>query len=197
MALSPRLRWCALSGLIGVVAFITDWLILGATRSGYSPVGDAISELAVPGTSTRGAMTVGFVAFGVGVPLYALALRRALPGPAWISALTTGLATIGVAAAPLRVADAAHGIAAGVGYVTLVGVPLLAVFSFRARNARGWMWASVACGLASTIALTASLAEPGHGLTQRLGLGITDLWIIATAWTMWHSGRLPAAGRSA
>jgi len=43
-------------------------------------------------------MTAGFTIFGIGVPIYAIGLRSALEGPAWITAMLTPL----LAARPLR-----------------------------------------------------------------------------------------------
>jgi hypothetical protein len=81
-------------------------------------VHDAISRLAAVHAPTQALMTGGFVAFGVGVPLYGLALRRTIDGPAWIAAVATGLATLGVAATPLDTSsgvDRLHGVFASVG----------------------------------------------------------------------------------
>src|SRR4051794_19526616 len=80
---SGVLAW---GGVVGPVAFATAWATLGASSPGYSPTHDAISLLAATSASTQPAMTAGFVAFGVGVSLYAIALRSTLPGPAWTAA---------------------------------------------------------------------------------------------------------------
>jgi hypothetical membrane protein len=191
-ALTGTERRLALGGIIGVGGFVGAWVACGLARDGYSPVDDAISRLAESGTSGRGWMTAGFVAFGVGVPLYSLALRRALDGPAWITALTTGIATLGVAAFPLGDADTAHAIAAVTGYATLAATPALATITFRRRGASRWATASAACAVGSAALLTASIAtDRYHGASQRLGLLVTDGWIVATAWTMWRRARLP------
>lgn len=184
-------RWLAACGIVGVVGFVAAWIACGVARDGYSPVDDAISELAEVGAPGRAWMTAGFVVFGVGVPLYARALRTALPGPAWIAATVTGLATLGVAATPLGGADAAHGAFAVLGYASLAATPLLAAPTFRRAGADGWARASIACGACSAVLLAASTFEPGHGASQRVGLLITDAWIVATAWSMLRSGRLP------
>jgi len=180
----------ALAGIAGVGGFIGAWASAGAVRDGYSPVHDAISQLAAIDAPNRSLMTGGFVAFGVGIPIYAQALRRALPGPAWIAATLTGLSTLGVAASPLGRADTAHYLFAGAGYITLAATPLLASRTFRTEGSRTWATWSTRCGLGSAAVLTASLADPGHGITQRLGLGITDAWIVASAWSLYRSGRV-------
>ncbi len=174
----------AWGGIIGPAAFISAWAAGGAIRSGYSPVEDAISRLAALGASTRPLMSAGFVAFGVGVPLYATALRRALPGPAWTAAVATGLATVGVAATPLdssEAIDTLHGVFAGTGYATLAATPLLAA---RPLAAAGHRWAaatSLALGAAAAACLAATLVGERHGLWQRLGLTIGDAWLLASA----------------
>lgn len=152
---------------------------------------DAISRLAAAGAPTRAGMTAGFIVFGAGLPAYAVALRRFLPGPAWIAAATTGLATLGVAALPLDAGvDAAHGAFAGVGYVSLAAVPLCAAVPLNRAGRRGWAAASVVTGLVSAASLAATLAGSRHGLFQRAGLTVTDLWVAATAAAM-MSGRWP------
>ena len=60
-------RWLALGGVIGPVAFVGSWAILGATTPGYSPVNGAISDLAAVDASSRAPMTAGFVVFGLGL----------------------------------------------------------------------------------------------------------------------------------
>ena len=79
-------------------------------------------------------MTAGFVVFGVGLPLYAWALRRVVPRPVWVAAAATGVATLAVAAAPLEhsaTTDRWHGVFAGIGYATLAATPLLAARPLR------------------------------------------------------------------
>ena len=126
-------------------------------------------------------MTAGFVSFGIGVPLFAQALRTALPGRAWIAATITGIATLGVASAPLGRYDTAHNVFATIGYVSLAATPLIAAKALRLFGATRLANASIGCGLASAILLAASTIDAGHGLTQRLGLGVTDLWIVTAA----------------
>ena len=78
---------------MGPAAFVAAWAVSGATTDGYSPVHDAISDLAAVGAPTRVAMTAGFVVFGVGLIAFGFALRTALDGHAWVAALATGACT--------------------------------------------------------------------------------------------------------
>ena len=128
----------AWGGVVGPAVFIADWAILGLTRPGYSPVGDAISRLAETGASTRPAMTSGFVAYGIGLIGYGLALRRAVPGPAWLFGVGTGVATFGVAAFPLGTptSGAIHAAFAVTGYAGLVAVPAAVAVTLTAEGRR-------------------------------------------------------------
>jgi hypothetical protein len=181
--MTRRLRFLALGGVLGPLAFVGAWVFAGATTPGYSPVDDAISDLAAVGASTRVVMTIGFVAFGCGLIAFGAALRAIHFGPAWIPAVATGAATIGVAATPLGgwSGDGAHAAFAGVGYATLVALPLLAATSFAAIGRRAWAYASVLTAGISGAFLLASTLDTNHGLWQRLGLTVGDTWIVVTA----------------
>jgi hypothetical protein len=182
----------ALGGVVGPVGFVGAWSLAGVSARHYSAVHDAISRLAESGASTRVAMTAGFVAFGVGVPVYATALRVTLDGWAWATALATGAATLGVAAVPLGspTSDTVHGCFATAGYLTLVATPLLASRSFARSGRSAWAVASVLSGIVSGACLLATVPGPAHGLFQRLGLGAVDIWIVATAIELMRTGRL-------
>ena len=177
-------RRCALGGIIGPTAFVAAWSIGSAVASHYSVIDDAISHLAEVGAPTRALMSAGFVVFGVGLPIYSLASREALPGWSWVTAAATGLATLGVAAAPLgrsSSGDTVHGLFAGAGYVTLALTPLLAAGPLRRAGRRGWARFSIAVGAGAGISLLATTATDLDGLFQRLGLTAVDVWIVATA----------------
>ena len=136
-------------------------------------------------------MTAGFVVFGVAVPIYALALRRALVGGAWVAAIVCGVATLGVAAVPLgRGSDGWHGTFAGIGYVALTLVPTLAVVPLR-RSGRG-RWALTSAVLAAVAAscLVATTVGPAHGLFQRAGLAAGDVWLVMSAVVILRGRRL-------
>jgi hypothetical protein len=181
---SARIRLLALGGVIGPLTFVGCWAIAGAVTHGYSAIDDAISDLAaVDATTTRLAMTVGFVVFGVGLVAFGLALRPTLAGGAWIAAIATGGCTIAVAATPLGgwSGDSVHAAFAGLGYASIVLLPALAAPEFAARGRVGW---SHACWLAATAAASCLVARtfgPAHGAWQRLGLSIGDVWIVSAA----------------
>ncbi len=171
-------------GAIGPVAFISAWAIGGVTTSrAYSPVEDTISQLTAVGAPTRALMTAGMVTFGVAVPTYALALRRALPGPAWIAAAATGIATLGVAATPLdysELVDNLHRLAAGAGYITLAVVPLFARKALIAAGHVRFAAFGTALAAVAAVALPTSLVVSQTGMFQRIGLTAGDLFLITS-----------------
>jgi Protein of unknown function (DUF998) len=178
---SRRAAW---GGVVGPVAFLGAWVVGSVTSAYYSPVYDPISRLAAVGTDTRGLMSAGFVAFGMGVPLYGAALRAAVPGRAWMGAVATGLATLGVAAAPLgrsAAGDRWHGVFAVAGYVALASTPLLAAPSLRRNGQRTLASVGVASSAVTALALVLATTTSQRGLFQRVGLTSTHLWIVASA----------------
>jgi hypothetical membrane protein len=183
MRLRPAARWLALGGIIGPVTFVSTWAIAGARKPGYSPVNDAISDLAASHASTRIAMTIGFVGFGAAVIAFGLALRATGAGAAAISVLATAGFTLGVAAVPLNGSgrDVVHGVFASLGYITLAGAPLLASRGFTAAGRAGWARTSRTAGALAGACLLASALGPMHGLFQRTGLTIGDVWLVVTA----------------
>jgi hypothetical protein len=193
---TQHLRAAALAGVIGPAAFIGAWTVGGAvTTRDYSPIDDAISRLAAIGADTRPLMTAGFAVFGVALPVYASALRSAVGGAAWLTAAATGLSTLAVAAAPLDRSsgvDTLHGVAAGLGYVTLAATPLLAARPLLQHGHRALARFGLASGSVSAIALVLTTTNLPTGLFQRIGLTSADVWI-ATTGLLIAGGRLRGA----
>ncbi len=163
-------------GAAGVVAFVACWAVAGARRRGYSPVHQAISQLARYGTHDRPLMTAGFVAFAVGTVVLGLAVR----GATGALVALTGLATAGVALFPLSRAgggteDLRHATCATVAYVALALAPLAG--RHRARLPR----LSVAFALVTAVALALTVPAAYTGLWQRIGLTTGDAWLLLLA----------------
>lgn len=152
------------SGVVGPVVFVAGWLVLGLTRENFSMVSDPISELARVHTSTHATMTIVF-------GMYALCLLGFAYATSNIVAAMNALATAAVAAFPLGGADTAHFVSAAIAYVTLALLPLTV-----RRTADEWTFT-----LLITVTLTISVIAPHsvHGIFQRIGLTVGDLWIIA------------------
>ena len=183
VGVKPGVRLLALGGVVGPLTFVATWAIAGTTMPGYSAVDNAISDLAAVDASTRVAMTIGFVVFGLGVIAFGFALREALEGPAWIAAVATGGCALAVAATPLGgwSGDAVHGAFAGLGYTAIVALPLLAYAPLVAGGRRAAAILSVLTGAVSAVCLVATTFGPAHGLWQRFGLTVADAWIVVTA----------------
>ncbi len=194
---SPWVRAAAVGGVVGPAAFIGAWTVSAAvTNRDYSSVDDAISRLAAVGADTRALMTAGFVGFGVGLPVYASALRRVVGGAAWMTAAATGIATLAVAATPLEhssTVDTWHGVVAAIGYITIAATPLLAAPPLRRQGHRALAGMGVVAGAVSAISLVLTTTSLPTGLFQRLGLTAADVWIATSALAI-ASGRLRARG---
>jgi hypothetical protein len=195
-------RAAALGGVVGPAAFIGAWTIGAAvTTREYSSIDDAISRLAAVGADTRVLMTAGLVTFGVALPVYAWALRRVVAGAAWMAAAATGISTLAVAATPLdrsATVDTWHGVAAGIGYVTLAATPLLAARPLSQHGHRALAATGVVAGAVSAISLILTTTALPTGLFQRTGLTATDIWIAASGLAI-AGGRvrvMPLAKRS-
>jgi len=169
--------------VLGPLGFVTAWATLGATAERYDPTRDAISRLAALGAPTRPAMTAGLVCLGAGMVMYGVALR---PAPVWLLPVANGLTALAVAALPLGGAyDSAHGVAAGLGYVTLAAIPVVA--GRRLRPA--WARLSAATGVASGLCLLTTVLVTSDGLFQRLGLTLAHTWVAVSALSLLRSPR--------
>lgn len=192
--IAARARLAA--GVLGPSVFIASWALLGARAQGYSPVYDPISRLAALGAPTRGVMTGGLLAFGLGAVLLADELRRRRTGPLWGAVGLCGLATAAVAALPLGspLTEGPHLVAALVSYAALALSPALAARSGLPADravggrSRWWRWASAAVAAGTAGALAASLIVEPTGLVQRIGLTLGDIWIAALAVHSWREG---------
>jgi hypothetical membrane protein len=183
-----RERLLAASGIVGPAVFIADWATLGTRAKNYSPVSDAISELARMHAPTRPAMTVGFVVLGAALPAYAVIVRDALPGRTWQVVAAHGVATLGVAAFSLGtpMSGTVHGVFAGAAYAALAATPIVAASRLRSRGQRKLAQVSVATGVVCGAVLLASVVGPTgvHGLLQRVGLTLGDVWLMTSAATL-------------
>jgi len=188
----PARRLAALAGVVGPAAFIVAWVVASTIAPRYSANDDAISQLAAVGADTRVLMTGGFIALALCAIPYAMALRHALGGRAWITSAGTGVAMVLLVAIPLgrsSATDHFHGFAALFGYLTLGFTPLLAIRPLLARGHRAVAGLGVLVAITSGTALLLSDTTPLTGLFQRIGLTAGQVWIVGSALAM-VSGRL-------
>ncbi len=180
-------------GVVGPVAYVATWAVLGAARTPYDPVSQAISELAEVGAGTQPAMSLAFMFFGVAALPFARALRDVLPGdarPAAAAAALCGVMTFSAAFLPCTpgcpgpgttFTDSGHSVVAVIGYLALMASPLLTGRLLLAAGP-GWrafaIWSLVAGVVGSGLMLGWSLELFGDagGAGQRLFNTIADVW---------------------
>lgn len=163
---------------------MSSWVSAGLRTPGYSFTSEPISRLAAFGAPHRPLVTGGLICFGLALPAYAAALRRAVPGPAWKVAVGNGVASLAVAAFPLggpAAVEVAHGAAALAAYVNLTALPALAARGLRAVGCERAARVSQAAAVVVGACLAASLLGAPVGLFQRAGLTLGDAWIVASA----------------
>ncbi|MBW3661814.1 MAG: DUF998 domain-containing protein [Actinobacteria bacterium] len=190
-------RAVAWAGIGGVAAYVATWAVLGATRRGYDPLRQAISELYAVGAPVQQARTMTAVLVITGVLLvpFAWTLHRRLPGRgalgAWL-VVYSGVMTAAVAFFPCSAAcpgygttfdDSVHVITAGSGYLALVLAPL--AFGYRVRHKEpgfaAWSWLLGAIATAGFVIRTAGVTDALGGLQQRFFNTTADLWLALAA----------------
>ena len=184
----------AAAGIVGPVAFITSWVIAGALRDGYDPITQAISRLAESGAPNRWIVTAGMVTFGVSALVFASVMRSFTKAGAFFM-VVAGISSFGVAAFPCTSGcpgigstffDTAHVVVAGVHYVALTNAPLSIWWEKRnGPYARFCLAMAVATGIALT---SQALGIGPNGLMQRIGITLSDTWMVATAVLLMRSG---------
>jgi hypothetical membrane protein len=184
--------WAALGLVAGPVAFIGAWAVGGARTPDYSPVNDAISQIAAVDAPSRGLMTAGFVVYGAAVIAGSTALRSSpLRRCGWLAAVN-GAATLAVAALPLDrspAIDTWHGVAAGIGYASITALPLVSAGPLRRLGHDRAAALAIAGGITSGVCLVATTLTDANGFFQRLGLTVGDVWLVATGLALWGARR--------
>jgi hypothetical membrane protein len=191
MAIAFRRQWLAWAGVAGPVAFVASWAAAGALSPGYSPLQEPISRLAAAEAPHRPLMNTGFLVFAAAMPVYALPLRSALAGRAWLAALAAGLGSAAIATTPLGFSDgldAAHAAAAGSTYVAMAALPLVAGRAQAGAGHRRAGRVSAVTGVMAGACLAASIVTEPVGLWQRTGLTLVDAWIVASALAILNDG---------
>ena len=172
-------------GFLGPACFVGGWITAGSLTPGYSPVRQAISQLARSGAPHRVLMTSAFIGFGLAMPIFAKPLEEAVGGgwPLRASVSLAGIAALGVAAFPLTTSgghprDQLHEICAIAGYVGMAVSPIIAGLALYKSRRMVPASVSIAIGALSAALLSATGLTAETGLLQRSGLGIVDLWFM-------------------
>lgn len=174
------------------MVFVVGWNVGGLLTVEYSPVHEAISEIAGIGAEQRTIMTAAFVGYGLWLLIAVPAVRRSLVSPIWPALVVNAVATLAVAALPLHrshAVDVSHGIAATVGYVSLAAVPILAIRPLKAAGFSTSVVASILAAVGIGVFLALTVVLDAKGFAQRAGLAIGDLWLACTGFAI-VTGRL-------
>jgi hypothetical protein len=135
-------------------------------------------------------MTAALVAYALGLGVYAGQLRDDVSRPVAVAAALNSIGTLGIAATPLDSAlgGAPHVAAAGLSYLSLGAMPILAVAPLAQQGLARGARASAVAGACTLAALAMSAFGPDRtGLWQRTGLTLGDAWLIGSA--VWLLGR--------
>lgn len=183
--------------IVGVLAYVVTWAVLGAVREGYDPVHQAISELFDLGAPAWQRRTLAGVLLVTGVALLPVGpvLDRNLPGRGRLGPALAVLAGVGTAAVAFfpctagcpgfgtTTTDTMHVLLAVGGYVGLVTAPV--AFAWRLRNTA---WRDLALaglvlgGIATLGFLARNLGVEVHGgLQQRIFNTLADAWYVVAA----------------
>ena len=176
-----RGRWLVGGAIWGPGLFIGAWILSGLLVGGYSPLEDAISDLAAVDAPTRAMMSFGFAAYGIGVGTSAWPLRRFVGKPGAIALGLNAALTLGVLLTPIGRSsdtDLLHTMFAALAYVSLALVGPLAAPALQRRGFTLPML-SLVVGLVTIVLLSRSLGKTAPGLFQRLGLTTTHVWLMS------------------
>ena len=178
--------WALVSSASAPVLLIGGWTLAASRQPDFSSVRDTISALAARGATDRWLMTSALAGLGVCHLLTAAGLRDARSAGRAVLGLG-GAATVLVAAFPLPAegGSAAHGVAAGVAFVSLATWP---AFAWRRgapapllRRGPALTGAAALLGLVGWFA--ASLGGDQVGLAERAAAGAQALWPLAVVVT--------------
>ena len=132
------------------------------------------------------------MAYGVAVIVGSTALRTSLLRRSWSLAAINGAASIAVAALPLdhsTAMDTWHGVAAGIGYVSITALPIVAAGPLRDAGYKRAAALSITGGVISGLCLVATTLTDANGFFQRLGLTVGDVWLVSTGIALFHLTR--------
>ena len=199
-ALNTKVQeYLSLAGILGPLVYFLLLTTLGFLWEGYSPLRDSMSELGAVDSPYKTMMNVlGFMGLGLSILLFALAYHRQME-KSWLVKLTMLFLTI---AGVFMIVVGFFPCDSGCVDVTATGklhsltsipqsiaLPLAAISSAFAfgrdrRFGQKWQLASFWIGVASLATgplMSFSFSQPIVGLVQRLGIGLSLLWMLIVA----------------
>lgn len=194
-----------LCGILAPVLWASAIILCGSRRPEYSHLTQYISELGERGSSTEILMRyLGFVPTGLMHLAFAASLYATFRGSrlSTIAAMLLALNGLGRIVAGLFPCEAGcagprvllsqklHTLAAGVGFLSLIGAAILwGIILWRHKNLRALSLYSIATGLLGLIFLLfmswSAELRAGTGLYERLSSGVLSLWILVFAIWRW------------
>ena len=203
---APNSGRLALAGILMPIWFLGFATLLGATRAGYDPLRDAISELGEQGAPNPFLWQLGGFLVAAGIEFaYAWALKAEFGARAlfWLTALASGALAVAAGApcdpgcppVPTSPTMAVHTVAGLTFFGMLTVIPFAAWWSFRRRA--GWRdlaWATLAVGVGLGVLFVVgpSLGADRIGVWQRSFLLIAFTWQGVVAWRLHARLRVPA-----
>ena len=194
---TPRQRLLLVLTVVGVLAYVATWFVLGLVADGYDPLRQAISELfdlAAPAWQRR---TLAGVLLVTGVALLPVGpvLDRVLPGAGRLGpalAVLAGVGTTLVAFFPCTdgcpgvgasFTDTMHTVLAGGGYIGLVTAPVAFWWRLRDTPYRDVAIAGLVLGGTATLGFVVRNlgVDVYGGLQQRVFNTLADAWYVVAA----------------
>lgn len=93
--------------------------------------------------------------------------------------------------------DRWHGVAAGIGYLSITALPLVAAGPLRRGGRARAAALSMLAGATSGLCLLATTVSEANGGFQRLGLTVGDAWLVTTGLALFTASRRRSASEVA
>jgi hypothetical protein len=193
-------RWLALGVIMGPILFDLDWIVFGQLRSGYSPISEQISALAIGPNGIF--VRAGFLLYGLLVLIGIIAIFRDLKHKlgavtSWICAILLGLSPFGILWAGIFTMDklVLHTLGAFIALGTpMITFPIVGLVLRRVPNWRLFgtllllgcpLTLALLIGFTNSVPMSVMRAGAGGGnlgLWQRALFIEVQAWFVAIGW---------------
>jgi hypothetical membrane protein len=198
------MKWLALGGMVGTLAFIPIAFLIGETTTGYSHVAQGISALSEFGAPDAWAQTANFVVVGMLIIGLAISLHRGLDsgegsvlGPVliglfgFLALFLNGLFPEDPVGGAETTSGTIHSTAAGLGFICVIIAMFVLPKRFRSnKNWQSLITPSRIFGVATIVFMVVYLMaqegaveawHPFTGFLQRVMAGAVMLWLFLLA----------------